>query len=163
MQTIGSCPRCSRAGRAAAGPVVGIQLEYRLGGSRPRVTVLSCCGRFDKARCPFSAIAVCGRCSSSFEKRRQRRFGARGRPLQDPVGSGSERIELVKLLYAFSTRRLRWVRKTRIAWCDATFNRWVGCLRVSTACDRCYAAALSWRYGWRDATAGLLREHGRRL
>jgi len=39
---------------------------------------------------------------------------------------------------------------TRIAWCDATFNPWVGCLRVSTACDRCYAAALSWRYGWRD-------------
>ena len=81
------------------------------GGSRPRVTVLSCCGRFDKARCPFSAIAVCRRCSPSFEKRRQRRFGPRGRPLQDPVGSGSERIELVKLLYAFSTRRLRWVRK----------------------------------------------------
>jgi protein gp37 len=39
---------------------------------------------------------------------------------------------------------------TRIAWCDATFNPWLGCLRVSTACDRCYAAALSWRYGWRD-------------
>ena len=39
---------------------------------------------------------------------------------------------------------------TRIARCDATFNPWVGCLRVSTACDRCYAAALSWRYGWRD-------------
>jgi protein gp37 len=39
---------------------------------------------------------------------------------------------------------------TRIAWCDATFNPWVGCLRVSTACDRCYAAALSCRYGWRD-------------
>jgi protein gp37 len=39
---------------------------------------------------------------------------------------------------------------TQIAWCDATFNPWVGCLRVSTGCDRCYAAALSWRYGWRD-------------
>lgn len=39
---------------------------------------------------------------------------------------------------------------TRIAWCDATFNPWIGCLRVSPACDRCYAAALSWRYGWRD-------------
>ena len=41
---------------------------------------------------------------------------------------------------------------TRIAWCDATFNPWVGCLRVSTACDRCYAATLSWRYGWRDGS-----------
>jgi protein gp37 len=39
---------------------------------------------------------------------------------------------------------------TRISWCDATFNPWVGCLRVSTACDRCYAAGLSWRYGCRD-------------
>ena len=39
---------------------------------------------------------------------------------------------------------------TLIAWCDATFNPWIGCLRVSSACDRCYAAALSWRYGWRD-------------
>src|SRR5512133_3644056 len=39
---------------------------------------------------------------------------------------------------------------TQIAWCDATFNPWVGCLRLSTACDRCYAAGLSWRYGWRD-------------
>jgi signal transduction histidine kinase len=39
---------------------------------------------------------------------------------------------------------------TRIAWCGATFNPWVGCLRLSTACDRCYAAALSWRFGWRD-------------
>src|SRR6516162_10749488 len=24
---------------------------------------------------------------------------------------------------------------TPIAWCDATFNPWVGCLRVSTACE----------------------------
>ena len=38
------------------------------------------------------------------------------------------------------------------AWCDATFNPWIGCLRVSSACDRCYAAALSWRYGWRDSS-----------
>src|SRR5580692_4443528 len=47
---------------------------------------------------------------------------------------------------------------TRIAWCDATFNPWVGCLRVSTACDRCYAAALSWRYGWRDGKGRDLLE-----
>src|SRR5262249_55810062 len=40
--------------------------------------------------------------------------------------------------------------ESRIPWCDATFNAWIGCLRVSTACDRCHAAALSCRYGWRD-------------
>jgi hypothetical protein len=47
-------------------------------------------------------------------------------------------------------RRFHMGAITQIAWCDATFNPWVGCLRVSTACDRCYAAGLSWRYGWRD-------------
>lgn len=26
-----------------------------------------------------------------------------------------------------------------IAWCDATFNPWIGCSEVSPACDHCYA------------------------
>ena len=54
------------------------------------------------------------------------------------------------LTFSPDVRRFRMGAITPIAWCDATFNPWVGCLRVSTACDRCYAAALSWRYGWRD-------------
>lgn len=29
---------------------------------------------------------------------------------------------------------------TGIAWCDSTFNPWIGCTRVSPACDHCYAA-----------------------
>jgi protein gp37 len=29
---------------------------------------------------------------------------------------------------------------TNIEWCDATFNPWIGCTRVSPACDDCYAA-----------------------
>lgn len=29
---------------------------------------------------------------------------------------------------------------TNIEWCDATFNPWMGCTRVSPACDDCYAA-----------------------
>jgi len=33
-------------------------------------------------------------------------------------------------------------------------------LRVSTACDRCYAAALSWRYGWRDGNGRDLWDVG---
>jgi protein gp37 len=28
---------------------------------------------------------------------------------------------------------------TRIEWCDATFNPWTGCQKVSPACDHCYA------------------------
>src|SRR5437868_1978901 len=30
--------------------------------------------------------------------------------------------------------------KTYIEWCDSTFNPWIGCTRVSPACDFCYAA-----------------------
>jgi len=29
---------------------------------------------------------------------------------------------------------------TAIEWCDSTFNPWIGCTRVSPACDDCYAA-----------------------
>lgn len=31
-------------------------------------------------------------------------------------------------------------QETLISWCDATFNPWIGCTRVSPACDDCYAA-----------------------
>jgi protein gp37 len=29
--------------------------------------------------------------------------------------------------------------KTNIAWCDATFNPWIGCTKVSPGCAHCYA------------------------
>ncbi len=29
---------------------------------------------------------------------------------------------------------------SKIEWCDATFNPWIGCTKVSPACDHCYAA-----------------------
>lgn len=29
--------------------------------------------------------------------------------------------------------------KTEIAWCDSTFNPWIGCTKVSPGCDNCYA------------------------
>lgn len=32
--------------------------------------------------------------------------------------------------------------ETLISWADMTFNPWVGCTRVSPACDGCYAAHL---------------------
>lgn len=31
---------------------------------------------------------------------------------------------------------------TAISWCDSTFNPWVGCTKVSPACDHCYAERL---------------------
>lgn len=37
---------------------------------------------------------------------------------------------------------------TAIEWCDHTFNPWIGCTKVSPACDFCYAEALmDTRYG----------------
>lgn len=36
---------------------------------------------------------------------------------------------------------------THIAWCHATFNCWVGCTKVSAACDNCYAETWAKRSG----------------
>lgn len=37
---------------------------------------------------------------------------------------------------------------TNISWCDATINWWIGCTKVSPACDHCYAENLmDTRYG----------------
>lgn len=36
--------------------------------------------------------------------------------------------------------------RTGIAWCDSTFNPWHGCLKVSPACDHCYAERAAARY-----------------
>lgn len=43
---------------------------------------------------------------------------------------------------------------TKIGWADHTFNPWIGCTKVSPACDRCYAAEMSSRYGWAEWGAG---------
>lgn len=37
-----------------------------------------------------------------------------------------------------------------ISWCDNTWNPWIGCTRVSPACDRCYAARDNERRKWVD-------------
>lgn len=36
--------------------------------------------------------------------------------------------------------------QTRIEWADHTFNPWIGCTKVSPACDNCYAEAQASRY-----------------
>jgi protein gp37 len=41
---------------------------------------------------------------------------------------------------------------TNIAWCDSTFNPWIGCTKVSPGCDHCYAEARDKRHLWGDAT-----------
>lgn len=50
---------------------------------------------------------------------------------------------------------------TEISWCDATFNPWWGCLKVSPGCQHCYAETWANRYGhniW-----GPAKTTGRRL
>lgn len=75
---------------------------------------------------------------------------------------------------------------TAIEWCDSTFNPWIGCTRVSPACDDCYAArstpartlGVAWGAGkdrrltskptwklpivWQRQAAAFQAQHGRR-
>src|SRR5688572_15680289 len=37
---------------------------------------------------------------------------------------------------------------SKIEWTTHTFNPWIGCMKVSAGCDRCYAESLAKRYGW---------------
>lgn len=37
-----------------------------------------------------------------------------------------------------------------ISWTDATFNPWIGCTKVSPACDHCYAERDNGRFNWVD-------------
>ena len=46
---------------------------------------------------------------------------------------------------------------TAISWADATFNPFLGCTKVSPACDNCYAEALMKRYGRVEWGAGKKR------
>lgn len=47
---------------------------------------------------------------------------------------------------------------SKIEWTDATFNPWIGCTKVSPACDNCYAAELmDTRYGRAKWGAGEAR------
>lgn len=75
---------------------------------------------------------------------------------------------------------------TRIEWCDSTFNPWIGCTKVSPACDSCYASVstpvramnIEWGAGkprhrtslstwrqpllWERQHEQFFKEHGRR-
>src|SRR5271166_6221224 len=37
---------------------------------------------------------------------------------------------------------------SKIEWTTHTFNPWIGCSRVSPACEHCYAESMSKHYGW---------------
>jgi protein gp37 len=46
---------------------------------------------------------------------------------------------------------------TEISWCDHTFNAWVGCTKVSAACDFCYAETWAKRSGHPELWRGTVR------
>lgn len=46
------------------------------------------------------------------------------------------------------------MENSKIEWTDHTFNPWIGCTKVSPACDHCYAEALMKRYGKPELWAG---------
>lgn len=50
---------------------------------------------------------------------------------------------------------------TEISWTDHTFNPWIGCTKVSAACDHCYAETLAKRYGWAEWGPGEQRKRTR--
>ncbi len=37
---------------------------------------------------------------------------------------------------------------TKIAWCDHTFNPWIGCTKIGPGCDHCYAESQDSRERW---------------
>lgn len=43
---------------------------------------------------------------------------------------------------------------SKIEWCDHTFNPWVGCTKISPACDHCYAESWAKRTGHPELWAG---------
>jgi protein gp37 len=47
--------------------------------------------------------------------------------------------------------------ETKIEWADHTWNPWIGCTRVSAACENCYAATMAHRRGWAQFVAGAPR------
>ncbi|MFA5265911.1 MAG: phage Gp37/Gp68 family protein [Opitutaceae bacterium] len=49
------------------------------------------------------------------------------------------------------------MKNTKISWCDNTFNPWIGCTKVSSACANCYAAAMDHRWGHDSFGAGKPR------
>ena len=44
--------------------------------------------------------------------------------------------------------------KSKIEWCDNTFNPWIGCQKVSPGCDNCYAEAQNAFRKWNGGTWG---------
>ena len=46
---------------------------------------------------------------------------------------------------------------TGIEWADSTFNPWMGCTKISPACDHCYAERDTARFGRVEWGAGMRR------
>jgi len=45
-------------------------------------------------------------------------------------------------------------QQTEIAWCDSTFNPWIGCTKIGPGCQFCYAESEDKRRGWTEGGWG---------
>lgn len=49
-------------------------------------------------------------------------------------------------------------QKTKIEWCDSTFNPWIGCTKVGPGCDHCYAETMNARFKGGNWGSGAQRK-----
>lgn len=49
------------------------------------------------------------------------------------------------------------MENSKIEWTEHTFNPWLGCTKISAACDFCYAESWALRYGFGDLWQGNRR------
>ena len=49
------------------------------------------------------------------------------------------------------------MKKTKIEWCDHTFNPWIGCTKISSGCKNCYASKIAGRFGMAEWGDGAIR------
>src|SRR5688572_27137508 len=49
-------------------------------------------------------------------------------------------------------------QRTKIEWCDSTFNPWIGCTKVGPGCDHCYAETMNARFKGGNWGSGAQRK-----
>jgi hypothetical protein len=78
------------------------------------------------------------------------RYGHPAQPEDRPQDRGqARRLEVDPALHGdLRARDRRMAEVSAISWTDATFNPWIGCTKVSPACDHCYAERDNSRRGW---------------
>src|ERR1019366_1144018 len=67
---------------------------------------------------------------------------------------GSSKRTKFSVTTASADQGLTLMKNTTIEWTDHTFNPWWGCVKVSPACEHCYAKSIADRFGGTDWRGG---------